>query len=482
MSFETLEPLKTPLASRLEALVDGPDCHDFHAVPWPGLLRDLPTNLARSYRKLMVAGLAQSDRSWVGGAVDSFFAPHGPLALAQAAAAAAFGADATFFGSGGTTLSNRIALEAVCPEDGALLMDPAAHQSLIFAAEGRPVIKMPTLPNAESPRMDVAATVRLLAKASQRGQPFAAMALTACHYDGRRIRLEHVLPMLIEASPGTAIIVDEAWSAIHGFSSSTAASALAVCKRLPLSAPVVVTQSAHKTMAALRQGSYIHILGDSAARLRLQQAIYRNHSTSPSWPILVSLDLARAHAQHYGASALVRASALFAELMLRIKESPQLRPFLMPLASDAFYEFDPLVLHLRSPGPAAAVQRWLFERYRILLGQSRHRLVIRVHIGVQKENIDALLAALTDMADATVKHETTSALWENPPDAPLAAPLLPEPGRINPEYLIAYPPGVPMVQPGETWTVDHAECLAKAQAQGAEIHQLPPVRRQGSLR
>lgn len=464
--------VETPLADRLGTLLEDPPCYDFHAVPWSGLLCNLPPDLAVRYDRLLGARFAEVDRSWVGGAVDSFFAPQGPLAAAQAAAARAFGADQSFFGTLGTTLSNRVVLEALCPPGSSLLLDPAAHQSLVFAAEGRDVIRMPCVAGSDPLRLDVVETVRLLVERVQMGEPVAVLALSACAYDGRQLRLEHVLPMLIEASPTTTVIVDEAWSAIHGFDpETTATTALSVARKLPRQAPVVVTQSAHKTMGALRQGSYIHLLGEPAVAARISEALYRNHSTSPSWPILASLDLARAHAERCGAEALATARRIRTRLLREIEDDPLMRGFLLSPPRDAFHSMDPLVVHLHSPGSPSAVQAWLFARHRVLLAQSRDRLVARIHIGVRDDDVEALLAGLRDLAARA--PEIGDHLQPMP--AVVALADLPHPGAPCSEYFIAYPPGVPLAHPGDPWSAEIVARLFREQARGAEIHRLRPT-------
>ncbi len=469
-----------PLANYFADFTEGPEVHNFHALPWAGAMKDMPQDLAAQYQALLVNGTHTVDNTWVGGAVDSFFAPTGPLAIAQRATARAFGADASFFGTNGTTLSNRIAIEAVCPHDGSVLVDPAAHQSVVFASEERKVTRMPHIKRGHLAHIDVVQTVRLLTQRCAQGRPFDVMVLTACHYDGRRVRLEHVLPILNEASPKTAIIVDEAWSAVYAFGPKTArTTALSVCRQLDIHAPVIVTQSAHKTMAALRQGTYIHILGDTEDVARLRQAIYRNHSTSPSWPILVSLDLARVHGQRCGGDALSRAYGLRGMVMKELEGNPLLRPLVVPTPRDAFHEIDPLVVQIQSPAPAQYIQKWLFEHHRILIAHSKDTLIARIHVGVSKQNIEALLTALLDLAQQDWRERPHNSETVSPDGVTFEGAHVakqPEIGAECPDYIIPYPPGVPLVHPGEIWTLAHADSLGHAQSRGAEIHQIPPVR------
>lgn len=468
-----------PLAHCLKDLSGGSEVHNFHAVPWARAMRHMPQDLASQYRSLLVRDTYIIDSTWVGGAVDSFFAPVGPLAEAQRAAARAFGADMSFFGTNGTTLSNRIAIEAVCPYRGSVLMDPVAHQSAVFATQGRAVTRMPQIVRAECCHIDVVATVELLAQRTAQGRPFDAIVLTACHYDGRRVRLEHVLPLFHEASPQTALVIDEAWSAIYAFGPKTAGTtALSVCRQLDLQATVIVTQSAHKTMAALRQATYLHLLGGSEDIRRLEQAIYRNHSTSASWPILASLDLARLHGERCGAEALSTAYRLCDQVIGALEDNPILKPLVTQVPRDAFHELDPLVVQIKSPAPPRRVQKWLFERHRILIAHSKDTLVARMNIGVCAQDTEALLTALLDLVqqDWCERRENPEPvyLWREKVAAGPPA-IRPQIGSEFPDYIIPYPPGVPLVHPGEHWTSSHADRLAHAQARGAEIHQIPPV-------
>ena len=244
-----------------------------------------------------------------------------------------------------------------------------------------------------------------------------------------------------------------------------------MARKLPRQAPVVVTQSAHKTMGALRQGSYIHLLGGPAAAARISEALYRNHSTSPSWPILASLDLARAHAERCGSEALARAKRLRARLLRELENDPLLRGILPPPPRDAFHGMDPLVVHLHCPGSPPAVQAWLFARHRVLLAQNGDRLVARIHIGVGDSDVAALLAALRDLAARA--PEIRDHLQPMPAAAAMTG--LPQPDTACAEYFIAYPPGVPMAHPGDLWSAEIAARLAREQARGAEIHRLRPA-------
>lgn len=458
-----------PLAAALRTTARRGRCHNFHALPWSGALSGMDDELEALYRELLGAGLERTDGSWSGAALDSFFRPHGPLDQAQRRAAEAFGADATFFGSGGTSLANRIAVAALGCPGGRVLLDAAAHQSLRFAVDGLDVTRAPVTADGAGPRhLDVPGTTRLLAARSAQGTPFDLLVITAAGYDGYRLRLDRALPLLAAASPTTALLVDEAWSAIHAFAPGLAErTALAVGRILGAEAPIVVTQSAHKSMAALRQGSYLHVLGGPEVVRRVGDAVFRLHTTSPSWPILSSLDLAREHAQRHGTRAVSSAVALRRSLVTRLRADP--RTAAVPVAPTAteFADTDPMVVRLAvdEMGEPRAVREWLYARHNVYLARgAADGLLAHCHIGVDESDTAALAEALTELATRPFDRSGTE-----------SAPAVPAPvvgARVD-GYVIPYPPGVPIAHPGEVWTRAHAEELNRERATGADIFHVP---------
>lgn len=455
-----------PLAAHLAQFTRNGRCHNFHAVPWPSVLDSQSSELAHYYRVLLGADISRIDASWSGNAVDSFFTPHGPLADAQRKTADAFGADATFFGTSGTTTSNQIALESLRHPGADVLMDCTAHQSLLFAAEAMNVVSTPCAGAVENPCMDIEATADLLAQRASQGRPFDILVLAATGYDGRKLRLDLALPLLVASSPSTALVIDEAWSALHAFVPAMASStALAVASRLSLHAPVLVTHSAHKTMAALRQGSYLHVLGSPADIEKVRLARYRIHTTSPSWPILASLDLARAHAQQFGAVEFARSMTLKAKLETMLREDPRTADMLAPQTPNAYYDMDPLVLRLHVGPRSRAIRDWLLGEHHVLVTIAGDHLVVRLHFGVTEVDLNALLNGLSLLGSGS-GPQALGLRKASPEDF---EPVI---GSHSRDYIIPYPPGVPLARPGELWTDQHASALAKERARGAEIYHL----------
>lgn len=125
---------ETPLASRLVRVGAAETIRNFHALPLAGALRNMPAAWAERF-SLVCDRLSATDVSFATPAIDSLFAPEGPLAHAQELAAETFGAQVAFFGSCGTTISNRIVLDALGGRGSRVLLDGASHQSLLFTAK-----------------------------------------------------------------------------------------------------------------------------------------------------------------------------------------------------------------------------------------------------------------------------------------------------------------------------------------------------------
>ena len=118
-----------PLNNQFQRMLTNVARSNFHALPLGGAMRNMPHQWKENFENLS-KNAAVYDVSYAGTVLDSFFSPKGALANAQEAAASAFGANEAFFTSCGTTISNRIALEALSRKGRRVLMDAASHQSM----------------------------------------------------------------------------------------------------------------------------------------------------------------------------------------------------------------------------------------------------------------------------------------------------------------------------------------------------------------
>lgn len=413
------------------------------------------------------------DVSFGAPALDSFFAPEGPLAHAQELAAEAFGAQAALFGTCGTTVSNRIVLDALSGRGARVLIDGTSHQSVLFTARslGIQARAIDPLHVNGSAVPNLAQIESELNDADNDGHPYDVMVITASSYDGYLVKLDEVIPRLIAASPLTAIIIDAAWTAIHAFASPmrrhTAFGAVARLREagIPIP-PIIVTTSAHKSLCALRQGALILVANGIEHLPALRSAQFMHHTTSPSWPILASIDLACAHATECGEQLFNTAVKLRSNFIERVRSDPALMD-LVSYRPDTFSDFpgvaqDPMKLLISTAplGDPTHVRRILFSEHDIYVSRCNGKgLLLNFTVGVTENDVDALVNALRALIRSRQRHTPR-------------ASFLPS-GAVVSEYIVPYPPGIPIARPGDVWTASHARTLNNEVAAGAEIFRLP---------
>ncbi|MFF8847599.1 arginine decarboxylase [Streptomyces sp. NPDC015127] len=463
-----------PLADALLALARR-DLTSFHALPvsHEGSLRD--SEIRERYLALYGAAHLAADVSYSGAMLDSFFRPRGPLLQAQRLAAQAFGADHTFFLSGGTSTANRVALGALTRPGERVLADRSCHQSIHFALPGLgvEVDYAPMRACCDScPREfgDIRRLLEMYAEAAAEGRPYSTVVLSAVSYDGVRYNLPAILGALAETHPHVRVLVDEAWGAAHNFHPDLRTlTALHTSRMLRRSGEgrqmeVAVTHSAHKSLSALRQGSYLHLIGSEEMHERAAQELFQLHTTSPSWPVLASLDLARAQATAEGERLLRRSIDLAHTVRHEIDTDEKLSAFevLGPdrhlLDSSMLVADDPtrVMISLKNLGISASdFRRQLFEEHDLYIAREcGDAILLHLHIGVDEKAVQRLLQAMRTIQGN--RRRASSAFS----------------GGTCDQFIIAYPPGVPIAVPGEHLDEGRQRLIASLRTQGREIYTL----------
>ncbi|MEV7401135.1 arginine decarboxylase [Streptomyces sp. NPDC091267] len=467
-------PSGAPLAEAVLAVARR-DIASFHALPLShgGSIKN--SKIRDVYEALFGQAQLAAEVSYSGTMLDSFFRPRGPLRAAQRLAARSFGADATLFLSAGTSTANRVALGALVPAGGRVLADRSCHQSVHFAlgdldavTEYAPMRRC----CADCPRSfaDLRQLLDMFALAVAEGVPYDTVVLSAVSYDGVRYDLPALLSSLAELHPSVSVLVDEAWGAVHRYHPRLQPlTALEAVRRLRETEPglpmtVAVTHSAHKSMSALRQGSYLHLMGDGELQERVAQSLFQHHTTSPSWPVLASLDLARLQAETEGEALLDRSLSLARMLRSEICSDPRLSAF--RVLGPEGHLTDPALLVHEDPTrvlvdigalgiTAAEFRRILFDEYALYVArESGDAVVFHVHIGVDEGTLLRLLDALRTLQ--RTYRATSEALA----------------GDTAEHFIIAYPPGIPITVPGEKLSARTREELDALRISGVEIYTL----------
>jgi arginine decarboxylase len=414
--------------------------------------------------------------------LDSLMEPRGVIAEAQHMAAQAFGARRTFFATNGTSTANKVIFQTLLAPGEKLLLDRNCHKSVhhgVVLSGAHPIY----LDSALNRKYGLYGPVpkKTLLQAIRRHPDAEALILTSCTYDGLRYDLRPI----IEAAHAhnIKVIIDEAWYGFARFHPEFRPTALEA-------GADYATQSTHKVLSAFSQASMIHV-NDPDFREHLFRENFNMHtSTSPQYGLIASLDVARKQAVMEGYKLLSRTLALARELRQQINSTGVFRSLelddLLPeeLRHDGI-RLDPTKVTVDISGCGYTVddlQKVLFERFNIQTEKSTfNTLTLLLTIGTTRSKVSRLYDALMRIAREkraprrlvrTPEIPAFTRLRFLPRDAYYCGgelvPVFDDKERVNralagrvcADQVVPYPPGIPVLVPGQAITRDIPEYLA----------------------
>lgn len=309
------------------------------------------------------------------GGLDSLLEPTGPLRDAQQLAAEAYGSRHTYFVTNGTSTANKIVTQSLVAPGDIVLLDRNCHQSHHYGMmmAGANVVYLEAYPLADYtmygaiPLREIKSKLLAL-KAAGKLDRVKMMSLTNCTFDGIVYDVERVMEECLAIKPDLVFLWDEAWFAFARFHPVyRGRTAMATARRLrdklqsdeyrrdyeadfarsasdddlldrrlrpdPAAARVRVyaTQSTHKTLTSLRQGSMIHVY-DQDFEQKVAEAFHEAYmahtSTSPNYQILASLDLGRRQVALEGVELVQRQIENAMQLRDAIDDHPLLSKYM----------------------------------------------------------------------------------------------------------------------------------------------------------
>ncbi|MEM6519811.1 MAG: aminotransferase class I/II-fold pyridoxal phosphate-dependent enzyme [Cyanobacteria bacterium P01_C01_bin.70] len=402
--------------------------------------------------------------------LDNLFAPSGPIAQAQALAASTFGAEATYFLANGTTCGLEAALLAVSYPGAKVLVPRNAHQSVLSAlilSGAQPLYLTPVY----DPQWDLAfgITASQVEQAWQTHPDIQAVVAVSPSYHGVCSNLAAIAQCAHQHN--AVLLVDEAHGPHLAFHLALPSGAIAA-------GADIAVQSTHKVLGALTQASMLHVQGTRIDRDRLSQALQLTQSTSPNYLLLASLDAARHQMATAGKALMARTMAI----------AQHIREHLRPLAALTVlnaghlpaqapdFQLDPtrLVVDVAALGMTGlAADEFLHEQQRVTAElPTLRQLAFILSLGNTLEDGDRLVAALkalmqqaaqlpqTQAAAQEISPSLSPAFLTQPPMTPREAffasaatvPIADAVGAIAIETVCPYPPGIPLLLPGEVIT------------------------------
>jgi len=405
--------------------------------------------------------------------LDDLHHPEEMILEAENLLADTYGTMKSFFLVGGSTVGNLAMIYATCKKDDTIIVQRNAHKSIFHAIElvgARPVFVSPMWDDQTLTATHV--SYKDLKEAVDYYPEARAVVLTYPTYYGMTSKeIQQQIAYCHEK--GIPVLVDEA----HGAHFS--ACALFQPSALTFGADIVV-QSAHKTLPAMTMASFMHVNSDIINVDKINYYLRMLQSSSPSYLLLASLDDARYYIQTYmesdGAYIIEKKNqwveALRAigslkvievddpiKLLLRVEgysgfqlqEALEAKQVYVELA-DANQVL--LVLPLLKQGhnyPFAEIRVRIKEAITILLNTPKADIITAPHTAYN-------FVAITEPAYSIEEIEKSEKEW---------LPYMRTMGRISSSMVIPYPPGIPLLVPGEKITVAKLSQLEELLATGA---------------
>jgi arginine decarboxylase len=363
---------ETPFFDNLKKYAQKP-VGTFHALPVARGKSIFKSNWISDMGEFYGVNLFLAESSATSGGLDSLLEPTGNIKKAQDMAARAFGADRVFFVTNGTSTSNKMVHQALLQPGDIVIADRNCHKShhygmVLAGAQPYYVEAFPMVAYSMYGAVPVRSLKKALLelKAAGRLDKVKTVTLTNCTFDGHVYDVRRVMEECLAIKPDLIFLWDEAWFGFAAFSPlyrpRTAMGARAALKRAfadpaylerylaqekqlgadldpkdprvldtrlipdPRKAKLRVyqTNSTHKSMSALRQGSMV-LVGDEDYHLHEQafkEAVFTHASTSPNQQLIASLDIARRQMELEGYGLVMQAIQLAIEIRVAINKHP----------------------------------------------------------------------------------------------------------------------------------------------------------------
>jgi arginine decarboxylase len=331
----------------------------FHALPVARGKSIFKSNWIRDMGEFYGANLFLAESSATTGGLDSLLEPTGNIKVAQDKAARALGGDRSFFVTNGTSTSNKIVHQALLVPGDIVLIDRDCHKShhygiVLAGAQPLYIDAYPLTQYSMYGSLAIKPIKQALLQLKAEGKLDRAkmLVLTNCTFDGHVANVERTMLECLAIKPDLIFLWDEAWFGYARFSpflrmrtAMGAAAKLRAMMRDPeyrkryeaskgkdgaLPDPdkvrirVYETDSVHKSMSSLRQGSIIVVADQDFHKVEaaFKEAFFTHTSTSPNLQIIASLDVARRQMELEGYELVQRAIQLAIEIRREVNSHP----------------------------------------------------------------------------------------------------------------------------------------------------------------
>lgn len=355
----------------------------FHALPIARGKSVFKSDWIRDMGEFYGLNIFLAESSATTGGLDSLLEPTGNIKDAQEKAARAFGADHVFFVTNGTSTSNKMVHQALIAPGDIVLLDRNCHKSHHYGlvlAGGQPLY-IEAFPMTEysmygAVPLSSIKQALLDLKAEGRLDRAKMVDLTNCTFDGHIYNTRRVMEECLAIKPDLIFLWDEAWFGFARWSpflrprtamgaaenienwmkdpasvdayeaqqkqlgKNPSAKKLLETRLIPdprqIKLRVYQTNSTHKSMSSLRQGSMLLVKDVLFEEVEAQfhEAVFTHASTSPNQQLIASLDVARRQMELEGYGLVANAIEIAMSIRKQVNTHPIISKYFRVLGAD----------------------------------------------------------------------------------------------------------------------------------------------------
>ena len=401
----------------------------------------------------------------------------GILKEAMDRTAALYGARRTWYLVNGSTCGNLAGIAAMTREGDEVIVARNCHRSIFHALQLRNLKVHWVMPvYLKEYGIYGSLSTRTVRQALDDFPESRAVILTSPTYEGVISDIRSIVSAA--HAHGIPVFVDEAHGAHFGFGS------------LPDSAvgcgADLVVQSPHKTLFSATQTAWLHLNGDLVSEDKVEQQLGIFETSSPSYPLLMSLDGCSGAWQQNGEEYCDRWMDMIVDFDRTAAGLKHMRILCHPdnMSYPGIFVYDPGKILIHSPMSGAKLLQLLHDQYHFTLEMAEgnnvlamtsaaddpkeiHRFALALHeiddhISEEEEKADDI-AAMLQLPTAFMNiHDAVESDH-------VSVPLFEAEGKTAGEYVFLYPPGIPMIVPGEIIEPAQLDFFYQALQEGYEI-------------
>lgn len=409
--------------------------------------------------------------------LDNLCHPVSVIKDAEMLAAQAFGASNAFFMVGGTTSAVQSMIMYACKGGDKIIMPRNVHRSAINAlilGDAVPVYVNPDV----NDKLGIALGMSLsqVEKAIMENPDAKAVLVNNPTYYGICSDLKKITELA--HSHGMLVLVDEAHGTHFYFGENFPITAMSA-------GADIASVSMHKSGGSLTQSSFL-LMGERINADYMRQIINLTQTTSASYLLLSSLDISRKRLALSGREIFEKTVEMAEYARAEINEIGGYYAYSRELINgDSVYDFDVSKLSIYTlPIGLAGIEVYdlLRDEYDIQIEFGDiGNILAYISVGDRKRDIERLISALYEIKRRFGKSGTGMLTQEyiNPivAETPrkafyadkISLPLDETAGRVCSEFVMCYPPGIPILAPGELITDDIIQYIKYAKDKGCSM-------------